>query len=139
MMNLPKSQTGRKDERFRAWQTINEVSIACLVLAVIYVAMGIFEGKLLIVEGLIFGALGILLSREVSRLAAFLLMGISLISFSNGMVSWLGIIEFGERNILLAVVGLWCGARAIQATILLRGSLIMDDLFKRGHSSRKNI
>lgn len=130
-MNLPEQQVDSKKQRFRAWQTINEISIACLVLAVIYIAMGIFEGELLIIEGLIIGALGILLSREMSRLAAFLLMMISLISFSNGMVSWLGIIELGERNILLAMVGLWCGARAMKATILLRGTPILEDLIKR--------
>lgn len=131
MMTFYEQELEKKDRRFRAWQAINEVSIACLVLAVIYIAMGIFEGELLIIEGMITGALGILLSREISRAAAFLLMAISLISFSNSMVSWLGIIELGERNILLAAIGLWCGARAIRATILLRGTPTFDDLVKR--------
>lgn len=128
-MTLQKDET--KTKELRAWQTINEVSVACLVLAVIYIAMGIFEGRLLIMEGLITGCLGLLLSKKISRAAALLLISISMISFSNGMVSWLGVVDFGERNILLACIGLWCGIRALKATILLRGTPTLDDILNR--------
>ena len=124
----PKS---RETLSFRAWQMVNEVYIACLVISVIYIAMGLYEGKLLIVEGVIIGALGILLSKETSRAAALLLISISLISFSNSMVSWLGIVDMGDRNILLSFIGLWCGMRAWKATVLLRGYPTFDDAVRR--------
>ena len=127
----------RKEMRFRAWQAINEVSVACLVIAVIYIAMGLFEGKLLIAEGVITGVLGIILSKEISRAAALLLVAISLISLSNGMVSWVGMVELGERNILLGFIGLWCGFRALKATIVLRGSPTIDDFINRFAAVRK--
>ena len=127
----------KKEKRFRAWQIINEVSIACLVIAVVYIAMGLFEGKLLIAEGIITGILGLILSKEISRAAALLLVAISLISLSNGMVSWVGMIELGERNILLGFIGLWCGFRALKATFVLRGSPTIDDMINRFATARK--
>ncbi|MEM8857807.1 MAG: hypothetical protein AAGD96_05775 [Chloroflexota bacterium] len=116
---------------FRAWQKVNEISIACLVLGTIYIAMGIFEGQLLIVEGLLTGALGYLLSRDTSRAAALLILWISLITFSNSMMSWLGVIDFGERNVMLACIGLWCGYRSLKATITIKGNPTSSDILRR--------
>ena len=121
----------QKEHAYRAWQRINEISIACLVLGVIYIAMGLFEGHLLMIEGLITGALGYLLSREMSRAAALLILWIGLISFSNSMLSWLGIIDFGERNVLLACVGVWCGYKALKATFILKGYPTSRDILRR--------
>ncbi len=115
----------------KAWNMINEVYIACLVLSVIYIAMGLFEGALLMMEGVLIGALGILLLKETSRAAAVLLISICVISFSNSMVSWLGIVDFGERNILLAFIGIWCSVRALKATLALKGAPTVDDAIRR--------
>ena len=115
----------------RAIQMVHEVYIACLVISVIYIAMGLFEGTLLMMEGMIIGAIAIVLLRETSRAAAVLLISIAIISFSNSMVSWLGIVDFGERNILLASIGIWCGVRALKATLLIRGTPTLNDAIRR--------
>ena len=112
----------RETEIIKAWNIINEVYIACLVISVIYLAMGLFEGTLLMMEGVLIGALGIVLLNQTSRAAAILLISMGLITFSNSMVSWLGIVDFGERNILLASIAIWCGIRALKATLLIRGT-----------------
>ena len=115
----------------KAWHMIHEVYIASLVISVIYLAMGIFEGRLLMVEGLLIGAIGIVLLNERSRAAAVLLLSMGIITFSNSMVSWLGIVDFGERNILLASIAIWCGIRALKATLLIRGTPTLDDAIRR--------
>ncbi|MEM9773685.1 MAG: hypothetical protein AAF902_03835 [Chloroflexota bacterium] len=132
-MIIPSDELNLKDEErlFRAWQTVNEISIACLVLATIYVAMGLFEGGLLIVEGIVTGILGYLLSREMSRAAAVLILWIGLITFSNSILSWLGVIDFGERNVLLACVGVWCGYKALKSTLTLKGYPTRQDVLRR--------
>lgn len=127
----PEHSTEKLISSTRAFQMVHEVYIACLVISVIYIAMGLFEGTLLMMEGMLIGMIGIVLLRENSRAAAVLLLSITLISFSNSMVSWLGIIDFGERNILLASIGIWCGVRALKATWAIRGAPTLDDALRR--------
>ncbi len=133
-MIVPSPEQRTEKLRFsasQAWNMINEVYIACLVISVIYIAMGLFEGALLMMEGVLIGALGIILLKETSRAAALLLISICVISFSNSMVSWLGVIDFGERNILLAFIGIWCGIRGLKATLALKGMPTVDDAIRR--------
>ena len=129
---IPKSNQERgKTARFRAWERINEVYVASLILSVIYLVMGLYEGTLLMVEGVIIGALGIMLFKETSRAAAILLISIGLISSINGVVSTLGVADMGERNVLLALIVMLCGVRALKATLLIRGTPTLADGLKR--------
>lgn len=116
-------QEMRKIRRKRAFQSINDMSISLLVIGVCYLFMGFITSPLLIWEGTITAVLAILLSRTSSRAASLLLIVMSVIALSNGIMTYLGLNHLGNRNLPLALVSIWCAWKSLQATQIIRGKL----------------
>lgn len=113
----------RRKRRKRAFQSINDMSISLLVIGVCYLAMGFATASLLVWEGTITIVLAILLSRTFSRAASLLLIVMSLIALSNGIMVLLGLDNLGSRNLPLALISIWCAWKSLQATQIIRGKL----------------
>ncbi|MEM7802284.1 MAG: hypothetical protein AAF633_24030 [Chloroflexota bacterium] len=116
-------QKFRVQRRKKARRTINDMSISLLVIGGCYCFMGLVTSPLLLWEGTITAVLAILLSRTLSRGASILLIVMSVIAISNSFVTMIGLDDFGQRNLPLGFISIWCAWKSLQATQILRGRL----------------
>ena len=94
---------------------IKEVFYFFIVVAIIQILIGLLLPSLLI-DGLIFIILALLLKFTKSRIAAVLLLIMSLMAFSTTFMNKFGITDAGGSNIYLAFVVVIGGIQAVRAT-----------------------
>jgi hypothetical protein len=123
---VAETETKRKNKLFpkitdakSALKTIKDVAIAYYVIGGIFIAMGIFVGQNLLVDGGICIFLGLLLQYFKSRTAAIIMCIYSVISLgmtiSNKIHSVQNLAN-GGTNIMMAVIIIIASLKAVEAT-----------------------
>lgn len=91
------------------------------VVAAIQGGIGVFLAPSLLVDAALLALLAAILRTWESRVAAVLLLLLSLGMVVTTTLTKLGMAQAGGSNIFLALIVLWAAIRAVQATFLLHG------------------
>jgi hypothetical protein len=102
-------------------KTIKETSIAFLIIAGIQAAGGYFLAPSMIVDAVLFAALGLILLKWKARTAAIPLAILSGILVVVTILNKLGVISEGGTNIFLALIVFYAAIRAVETTFKLHG------------------
>jgi hypothetical protein len=94
---------------------------AFLMLAVLQGAIGLFLARSLLVDAAIFALCGLYIRRSYSRAAAILCLAVAAFAAVTTFANRVGANVGGGKNIFLAVIMLWVGIRAVEATFKLHG------------------
>ena len=112
---------GRIESKAQAEKIIKDISNAFFLVAALQVVVGYFSlGPTTIVDGIIFAVLAALLRRYKNFAVAVILLFISLASIVTTLLSRLGYLERGGKNIFLALIIAWISVRAVQAAVMLK-------------------
>ena len=90
-------------------------------VAAIQGGIGVFIAPSMLIDAAILAILAAILRAWKSRIAAILLLLLSLAIVVTTVLTMLGIAKAGGSNILLALIVLWTAIRAVQATFVLHG------------------
>ena len=108
------------EDREMALKIVEDCFKGFLTLAALQTVIGAFLMKKLIIDGVLIAALACGFKFWKSRVAAILLMAVSLVAAVATVASLLGVKGMGGRNVLLAALFVYMGVRAVQATFALR-------------------
>jgi hypothetical protein len=114
------------ESRADALKTVKDTSTAFFVLAALQAALSFILGFSILFDAVIYVVAGLFLRRSNSRVAALVLLVSAVIgagvTFANKAGADLG----GGNNIFLALIVLWAGIRAVEATFKLHGRFAVD-------------
>lgn len=94
---------------------------ALLMLAVLQGLIGVFLARSLLVNAAIFAVCGLYIRSSYSRTAAILCLLVAAFAAVTTFANRVGASGGGGKNIFLAVIMLWVGIRAVEATFKLHG------------------
>ena len=109
------------ESRDDALKVVRDTSNTFFFIAVLQVALAYWIGLSMLFDAVIYAVGGFFLRRSSSRTAAVVLLLLALfgagVTFANRTGANLG----GGNNIILAIVVLWAGVRAVEVTFKLHG------------------
>lgn len=109
------------ESREDAIKVIKDSAGGFFVVAAIQGVLGAFMMPGMLFDAAILAILAVILRLLQSRVAAVLVLVLSLAISVSTILTNLGIAKSGGSNILLAFIVLWAAIRAVQATFLLHG------------------
>lgn len=104
-----------------ALKVIKDTSIGFFVVAGIQGGIGFFIAPALIIDAVLMAVLAFILMKWKARTAAVILLVLASIMTITTFLNKAGVISEGGSNIILALIVLWAGVRATEATFKLRG------------------
>lgn len=109
------------ESRDDALKVVKDTSTAFIAIAVLQAIISCFGGSSILIDAIINSGGAFFLRRFSSRTAAVVLLVVAVLSFGITIANLLGA-ELGTgTNILMAIVVLWAGIRAVEATFKLHG------------------
>ncbi|MDH4162178.1 MAG: hypothetical protein OEW15_05750 [Nitrospirota bacterium] len=111
----------RITSRDEALRTIRHSSLAFFIVALLQGGIGLYLSPAMLTDAALFGVLGFILYRWQSRVAASLLVVLSLLACIVTVLNRLGVMAEGGTNLVLAVIILWIAVRAAEAAFKLQG------------------
>jgi hypothetical protein len=109
------------EDRDGAIKVVNETAGAFFGVAFIQAVVALFIGYAGFVDALIYAVLGAILMRFKSRVAAVILFLLAVVAAVVTFANLTGAKLGGGHNILLSLIVLWAGIRAVEATFKLHG------------------
>ncbi len=118
------------NSHYDALRMVKDTSNAFFLIAALQVVTMLLTGALLGgVDVAVNGIGGWVLRRQRSRAAAVVLLVFAVLTFVVVVLPWVGVNvphQGGAASFIFALVGLWAGVRATEATFKLHGSLAQD-------------
>jgi len=106
-----------------ALKTVRDSAIAFFVLAGIQGLIGVFLAPSILMDAAVIVVLGLILMKWRSRVAAVLLLVLSLGEAIVTVLNRIGSTSSGGTNMILAAIMVITAIRAVEATFKLRGKL----------------
>ena len=113
----------RIETREEALRLVRDTAVAFFVLAGLQAVIGYFLAPSVLIDAAVIGILALFLLKGRSRVAALLLLVVSLAEATVTVLNRLGMSSQGGTNVFLAVIMVIAAFRAVEATFKLRGSL----------------
>jgi hypothetical protein len=107
------------ESREDALKVVKDTSSAFIVISVIQAILSYFVGSSILVDAIINCGGAFFLRRFNSRAAAVVLLIVALITLGVTIANMLGAKLGAGGNILVAIIVLWAGVRAVEATFKL--------------------
>jgi hypothetical protein len=101
-------------------RVIREAAKSYFVLAAIQAAVAFLLGPWILVDAAIVAVGGFWLLKSKSRVSACLLLGLGILQACQTFLNKFGGQKQGGSNIILALIVVWVGVRAVQATFRYR-------------------
>ncbi len=117
-----------------AAKMVRETAVAFLVLAGIQALIGFFLAPSTLVDAVVLAILALILWKGRSRVAALLLLVVSLGEAAVTVLNRVGVTSQGGTNVILAVIMVIAAVRAVEATFKLRGKLSAPTVATMGSS-----
>jgi hypothetical protein len=109
----------RIESRQDALKLVRDAALGFLFVAALYGLVGVLLGLAVLGDAVILAVLGLILMKWHSRLAAVLLLLVSLGQAGVTVLNRLGVTALGGKNIFLAIIMVIVAARAVEATFKL--------------------
>ena len=116
-----KGSFSKIENRDEALKMVRDTSAAFFFVAVLQAVLSYWVGYGVLVDAAIYAIGGFFLRRFNSRAAAVVLLLLALISAGVTVANKTGANIGGGNNIILALIILWAGIRAVEATFKLHG------------------
>src|SRR5262245_55675555 len=107
------------EARDAALETIEEASTVFYIVAGLIAVISFIWEPVLLIDAALYGIGGFFLRRFNSRVAAVILLVMSISWAGATLANAVGVNLGGDRNIFLALILLWFSYRAVQATFKL--------------------
>jgi hypothetical protein len=111
----------RIETRQDALKQVRDAALGFLFVAGLFGLAGLLLGPALLGDAVILAVLGLILMKCHSRMAAVLLLLISLGQAGVTVLNRLGVTAMGGKNIFLAIIMVIVAVRAVEATFKLHG------------------
>ena len=109
------------ESRDDALKVVRDTSNAFFFIAILQAALAYLIGLSILFDAVIYAVGGFFLRRFSSRAAAVVLLLLALVGAGVTVANRTGANLGGGNNIVLAVIVLWAGVRAVEATFKLGG------------------
>lgn len=107
--------------RDAALKVIRSASFGFFIVAAIQGGVGVFLSPDMLIDATLFAVLAGILLKWKSRIAAVLLLVLSVMAFIVTILNLKAIMAEGGTNIFLAAIVMWISVRAVEATFKLQG------------------
>lgn len=115
------------ESREDALKVIKDTSSAFIAIAVLQAIISYFTGSSILIDAIINAGGAFFLRRFNSRAASVILLVVAVISFCITCANLLGAKLGTGTNILLALIVLWAGIRAVDATFKLHSRFKIEN------------
>jgi hypothetical protein len=127
-----KGSFSKIENRDDALKMVRDTSMAFYAIAGLQAVLSYWIGLGLLVDAAIYAIGGFFLRRFNSRAAAVVLLILALLSAGVTIANKAGADVGGGNNIILALVMLWAGIRAVEATFKLQGRFSSANVANQG-------
>lgn len=116
-----KGSFSKIENRKEALKMVKDTSLAFFFIAALQAIFSYWLGYEILVDAALFGIGAFFLRWLHSRVAAVFLLALALLSTGITIANKMGEMKSGGNNIILAMIILWAGIRAVEATFKLNG------------------
>lgn len=109
------------ENREDALKVIKDTATAFIAIAIIQAILSFFVGSSIMIDAIVNMGGSFFLRRYNSRVAAVVLLVVAAIGLGFAVATLLGFKLGIESNILMAIIVLWAGIRAVESTFKLHG------------------